>query len=54
MSGLAGCVRLDGGAVDPHTAPLMARSTPYLAPDGVEVWCAGPAAFVRFKVPARR
>src|SRR5262245_1455878 len=49
MSGLAGCVRLDGVPVDPRTAQRMAQSTPYLGPDGVDVWCAGPAAFVRFK-----
>src|SRR5262245_4008807 len=49
MSGLAGCVCLDGVSVDPRIAQLMAQATPYLGPDGVEVWCAGPAAFVRFK-----
>src|SRR5262245_33195583 len=48
MSGLAGCVCLDGVPVDPGTAQLMAQSTPYLGPDGVEVWCGGPAAFIRF------
>src|SRR5262245_21918532 len=49
MSGLAGCVCLDGVPVDPRTAQRMAQSTPYLGPDGVEVWSAGPAAFIRFK-----
>jgi len=49
MSGLAGCVCLDGVPVDPRTAQLMAQSTPYLGPDGVKVWSAGPAAFIRFR-----
>src|SRR5262245_11630562 len=49
MSGLAGCVSLEGAPVDPCALRRMAGATPYLGPDGADVWCDGPAGFVRFK-----
>lgn len=49
MSGLAGCVSLDGALIDPRPLQRMAASTPYLGPDGLDTWCEGPAGFVRFK-----
>jgi len=49
MSGLAGCISLDGAPVDPEVARRLAESTPYLGPDGADVWCDGAAALVRFR-----
>lgn len=49
MSGLAGCIHLDGAPVDPAVARRLAAATPYLGPDGADVWCEGSAAFVRFR-----
>jgi asparagine synthase (glutamine-hydrolysing) len=49
MSGLAGCLAINGAAVDPQIVRRMAESTPYLAPDGVDVWSDGPVGFVRFR-----
>src|SRR5262245_42202358 len=49
MSGLAGCITLDGAPLDPRVVQRMATATPYLGPDGADQWCAGPVGFVRFK-----
>lgn len=48
MSGFAGLILIDGADVTPPVLDRLAVSYPHAAPDGVDLWRAGPAGFVRF------